>query len=259
MRIVLLNVCAVGILTISSLAAQSATARANPFDTPEGITQGRTLFQTHCSYCHGALGEGGKGADLTSGRYRLGGSEIELFATVRNGIGSEMPAVRASDDDVWKMVAFVKKIGSSGISETASGDPVAGKGVYGGKGGCAACHAIGREGGNLGPELTEIGRRRSLAYLRESLVEPNADVALSYRTLLVVTKKGQTVSGVRLNEDDLSIQLRDRQDNLRSFLKENLREIQRNRPSLMPSYRSALSTKELDDIVAYLNSLRGAP
>src|SRR5215813_10707503 len=98
MRIGLLNACAIGILTISSLAAQSATVRANPFDTPEGLTQGRTLFQAHCSYCHGAMGEGGKGADLTTGRYRLGGSDAELFATVRNGIGSEMPAIRASDD-----------------------------------------------------------------------------------------------------------------------------------------------------------------
>src|SRR5258708_9872933 len=80
--------------------------RRNPFDTPQGTEQGRALFQLHCSYCHGAKGEGGRGADLTTGQYRLGGSDANLFNSIRNGIpGTEMPAVRVSDDEVWKMAA----------------------------------------------------------------------------------------------------------------------------------------------------------
>ena len=76
------------LLATEAMAAQSsAPARANPFDTPEAALQGRALFQTHCSYCHGANGEGGRGADLTTGQYRRGGSDVNLFATVRNGIG----------------------------------------------------------------------------------------------------------------------------------------------------------------------------
>ena len=154
------------------------------------------------------------------------------------------------------MVAFVKRIGDTSVREKASGDPAAGKAVYQAKG-CATCHAIGREGGNLGPELSDVGRRRSLKYLEESIVSPDADVAIRYRTIDIVTRAGQSVTGIRLNEDDLSIQMRDRKDDLRSFLKDDLREIRRNRPSLMPGYGKILSRKELDDVVAYLNSLRG--
>ncbi len=221
--------------------------------------QGRALFQTHCSYCHGTGGEGGRGADLTSGHYRRGGSDASLFTTVRNGIpGTEMPAVRATDDEVWKMVAFVKKIGSAGLGEKAHGDSVAGRAVYAGKGSCAACHSINGEGGGLGPELDGVGRRRSLKFLEESLLDPDADVSPRYRAVQVLTKSGQTVAGIRLNEDDISIQLCDQQDNLRSFLKENIREIRHDKPSLMPSYRSILSGKELEDLVAYLSSLRGS-
>ena len=62
-----------------------------------------------------------------------------------------MPAVRASDDEVWKMVAFVKRIGTAGLREKAAGDVAAGKVVYEGKGGCGVCHAIGRDGGSLDP------------------------------------------------------------------------------------------------------------
>ena len=65
------------------------------------------------------------------------------------------------------------------------------------------------------------------------------------------------MSGIRLNEDDISIQLRDTSDNLRSFLKSNIREVRRGRPSLMPAFESVLGKKEIDDVVAYLSSLRG--
>src|SRR5215469_14863424 len=90
------------------VAAQSSVSvKTNPFDTLQVMQEGKSLFQIHCSYCHGVSGEGGRGPDLTSGKYRRGGTDAGLFATVRNGIpGTEMPAVRASDDEVWKMVAF---------------------------------------------------------------------------------------------------------------------------------------------------------
>src|SRR5262249_54494980 len=139
--------------------------------------QGAALFQLHCSYCHGARGEGGRGADLTTGQYRHGGSDVELYSTVRHGIpGTEMPAVRATDEEVWKMVAFVKKLGSAGLLEKAVGDPGAGKAIYEGKGRCTACHSIGLEGASLGPDLSDVGRRRGLRYLEDSLVTPDAEV-----------------------------------------------------------------------------------
>ena len=85
---------------------------------------------------------------------------------------------------------------------------------------------------------------------------PEADVPITYRGLQVVLKSGQTVTGVRLNRDDLSIQVRDTRDNLRSFLMETVREIRFDKPSLMPAYAS-MDRKDLEDIVAYLNSLKG--
>ena len=226
--------------------------------TPEDAQQGAALFQTHCTYCHGARGQGGRGSDLTTGQYKHGGSDASLYATIRNGVrGTEMPAVLATDDEVWKMVAFVKTLGTLPQNEKAQGDADAGKLVFEGKGGCKTCHAIGREGGSLGPDLSDVGRRRDLQYLEESLLKPEADVPIRYRSIQVITKSGRTIAGIRLNEDDISVQLRDEHNNLRSFLKENLREIRHDKPSLMPPYGSRLSRKELDDVVSYLSSLRG--
>ena len=230
----------------------------NPFATEADIQQGGALFQTHCSYCHGVHGEGGRGADLTAGEYRMGGSDQELFKTIRTGVpGSEMPAVRVSDDEVWKLVGYVSRLGSRGLAEKAPGDALAGKALYA-KNGCAACHRIGPDGTDLGPALTGVGRRRGLAFLEESLVQPQKFVPNAFRAVQVVLKSGQTIAGIRLNEDDLSLQLRDVSGNPRSFLKENIREIRRDKPSLMPSYETRLSKTELADLVAYLNSLKEA-
>ena len=78
-----------------------ALPEVNPFEAEADIQQGAALFQTHCSYCHGVRGEGGRGADLTAGEYRMGGSDRELFKTIRIGVpGSKMPAVRVSDDEI---------------------------------------------------------------------------------------------------------------------------------------------------------------
>src|SRR5262249_24520989 len=100
----------IGGWVLLSGSAGAQTPKTNPFDRPQGAAQGAALFQTHCTYCHGARGEGGRGADLTTGQFRHGGSDSALYNTIRNGVpGTEMPAVRVTDDDVWKMVAFVRK------------------------------------------------------------------------------------------------------------------------------------------------------
>ena len=248
--------CAV--LIAAGLRAQSPQVpETNPFSSDADIQQGAALFQTHCSYCHGSFGEGGRGADLTAGIYRRGGRDPELYASIRFGIpGSEMGPVRVTDDEVWKLVAFVKRIGSQGLLEKAPGDPAAGHaGVS--KERMWNCHRIDKDGGSLGPDLTDIGRRRGLKFLAESLVKPEADIPISYRGVQVVLKSGQTVSGIRLNRDDLSIQMRDTRDNLRSFLQDNIQEVRYDKPSLMPAYAS-MNQKNFDDVIAYLHSLKGA-
>src|SRR5438132_287491 len=64
----------------------------NPYDTPADAARGRQYFLGHCAFCHGPAGEGGRGVNLTTGQYRMGGSDRELFRTIRRGIeGTEMP------------------------------------------------------------------------------------------------------------------------------------------------------------------------
>jgi putative heme-binding domain-containing protein len=141
----------------------------------------------------------------------------------------------------------------------AAGNAAAGKAIFDGKAGCGACHSIGEHGASLGPELGDIGIRRSATSLRLSLIDPDAEIATQYYTVVVVTKRGETIRGLALNEDDLSIQIRDINGNPGSFLKDDLKTTWREQRSLMPSYAARLSGTEIDDVVAYLRTLKGPP
>ena len=215
------------------------------------------MFQTHCSHCHGARGEGGRGADLTEGVYRYGGTDAELFKTVRSGVpGSEMPAVRATDDDIWKIVAFVRRVGSQGLLEKAPGDSAAGRAVYA-KNGCASCHRIGPDGTDLGPDLTDVGRMKRATELERALVDPPKEVLPQNRMARVVTRDGTTVTGRLMHHDTFTVLLMDAGEHLRAFSKSDLRDVTIIKTSTKASYRGMLTPQEIADVVGYLVSLNG--
>jgi mono/diheme cytochrome c family protein len=67
---------------------------------------------------------------------------------------------------------------------------------------------------------------------------------------------GQTVRGIRLNEDTYSLQVRDETGRLVSLLKRNLKSVALDRRSPMPSFAGKLSDAQIDDVIAWLASLR---
>jgi len=110
----------------------------------------------------------------------------------------------------------------------------------------------------LGPSLSRAGRERSLAYLRESVVSPDAEVTSGYATIKVLTRDGKKITGVERGFDNFSAQLMDISGRYYSFQKENVVSIQREYRSLMPSnYSRLFSMRELDDLLALLASLGG--
>jgi putative heme-binding domain-containing protein len=236
--------------------ALSAAAQTNPYTSASDAELGGKLYRGRCGHCHGQAGEGGRGAVLT-GTLRHGSSDAELFQVIRRGIpGTEMPgAFNLPEMEIWRMVTHLKQLRQGqGGSEVATGNAAAGAKVYESNG-CARCHSIRGHGGYLGPDLTDVGAKRALRHLRESVVNPNADLPLDYRTVIVVTPQGSTVSGIHLNEDETSVHLRDLNGNIRSFLKREVKGVRIPRQSLMPAY-TALSPADLDNLVAYMSSLR---
>jgi putative heme-binding domain-containing protein len=179
---------------------------------------------------------------------------------VSRGSGSArlIPSVRLILRGVAAALAGILVLAGQSGPGRITGDAAAGKAIFEGKGGCLNCHSIENHGGSLGPDLSEIGIMRTPESLRLAIIDPDAEIYQEYLTVVVTTGQGQKVEGIALNEDDISIQIRDTDGNPRSFLKDNLQEVRREERSLMPSYAGKLSPSEINDLVAYLRTLRGA-
>jgi len=249
------------------------TQAANPVaGNPQAIREGASLFRANCSPCHGLNAKGGgRGPDLTSGRWTHGSSDAEIFRTITQGVpGTQMPANGFEDSEIWTIIAYLRSLAPSDHAKT-TGDPVKGEKLFRGNGGCATCHMVKGHGGLLGPDLTRVGASRSTAYLIESVRDPDKELSdgmldpnnhyglpLVYDTVTVVLKDGQKVTGIAKNEDTFSVQLMDTDQRLRFFLKSDVKGVIHERKSLMPTYTDQMiSAAELQDLLAYLERLRG--
>jgi cytochrome c oxidase cbb3-type subunit III len=215
---------------------------------------GERLFHLHCAECHGPDAQGGSGPDLTRGVFRHGSTDEALYRTISRGLaGTPMPATTLSDEQLWQIVRFVRRI-AGGTRVKVPGDPEAGVTLFFGKAGCTKCHMVRGKGGSFGPDLTFIGSLRSPSYLRSSILRPNEEINPAYWSVEAIDQNGTAYSGIRLNEDTYSIQMIDGKENLHSLAKKDLRilRVDKNK-SRMPTY--VFIDSEIDDLVAYLYSL----
>ena len=135
-----------------------------------------------------------------------------------------------------------------------SGDAAKGKAVVESSG-CLGCHRVGDKGSRTGPDLSEIGDKRSAEQLKTSITDPDAEILPENRFVVVTLKDGSTVRGRILNHDAISVQLIDTKQDLRSFLTANIRGYTILTKGLMP--KPNLSAEQVADVVAYLSSLKG--
>ena len=112
------------------------------------------------------------------------------------------------------------------------------------------------EGGRLGPDLSRIGERRDPDELKTDLIDPNDEVNPRWWQMKVTRQDGSVVEGSRMNEDTFTLRIMDDDENLWSFDKNRVRSSERIETSTMPSTEGTMTASEVDDLVAYLFSLR---
>ena len=222
------------------------------------LARGERLFNAHCAICDSVGGTGGRGPTLTVPTFRRAANDAALARIIDNGItGTEMPGTWAiNDDETRQIVGYVRSLARV-EKVNLPGDPERGKAIYEATD-CASCHIVSGKGRGIGPELTDIGRRRSPAYLSRSIVQPAADTPESFLLILAVSDSGEPVEGMRVNEDSFTVQLRDIEGTLHSLRKGELKTYRKLfGRTIMPNYAQKLSRAEIDDLVAYLAGLRG--
>jgi cytochrome c oxidase cbb3-type subunit 3 len=247
------------LLALTASLGLAQTEKKNPFENnAQAAEAGRGIFRIYCSPCHGIRAEGGRGPDLTRGVYSAGERDADLLEVISKGVpGTEMPSFSVSlgDENIFRVITYLRSA-TRRDAEKVTGDALAGERLFWGKGACGQCHRVGTRGGRMGPDLTRVGRSRSLQYLRESVVSPNADLTPGYATITVVTRDGKKIAGVQRGFDNFSAQLMDPRENYYSFLKSDVTSVTREYRSLMPeTYAKLFSPSELNDLVAYLTGL----
>ena len=254
---------AAALLVAGGAAAAGAQEVENPYDN-EGVDRraGEASYRVHCSLCHGFDAQGGgetNGPDLTTGRFRRTSTLAGLFDIIRNGVeGTAMLGINpdAPDRVVWQIITYLDTLTPNPSDVDLPGDAAAGEALFSGRGNCASCHMVHGRGGRLGPDLSRVAERRDHNELRADLLDPDAEVEPRWWTVTATTADGAVVEGLRMGEDTFTLRLIDADERLWSFAKRELRSYARSKASTMPGARETLAAGEVDDLVAYLFTLR---
>jgi len=231
--------------------ALSLAGYANAQDAPNG----RALFEENCAGCHGTGGAGDRGPSL-QGQLRHGNQLPDIKNVIVNGLpGTGMPKFDFDDHDLQALIPYVQSLSQkSGSGTHPHGDPIAGRKIYD-SGKCSGCHKIGSEGSSFGPNLTRVGAARSYDYLKTSILSPSADVPENFEGVTVVDGNGKRYSGIRVNEDTFTVQLRLPDQSFVSFDKQSIKSEVMEKQSVMPSYK--FEAHDLQNLLSYLSSLVG--
>lgn len=123
---------------------------------------------------------------------------------------------------------------------------------------CGQCHTMRGEGGNIGPDLTQLGNRFTTKDMLEAILDPNKVVSDQYAATVFVMKDGSSVVGRLTNENDNTYFV-----SQNPFAPQTLREIPKSEVTstklsrislMMPGLINSLNNEELKDLMAYLMS-----
>jgi putative heme-binding domain-containing protein len=252
------SLCAAVLLSLalaSHVDARQQTYRASDADS------GAALYAANCSICH-ADGQGVSGVDLRSGQFRHASTDEDLIAIIQNGIpGTAMPGHRFTATELTGLVAFIRTMRDYGSKPVKLGDVQKGQALFEGQGGCLKCHRVNGRGSRVALDLSDAGLVHPPAYLQRALLDPNSVAAEmpENRFVRLVTNKGATITGRRLNEDTFTIQVIDEHENLVSIEKAELRSYAILKDSSMASLQGKFTDDQIGDLVAYLASLKTSP
>ncbi len=123
---------------------------------------------------------------------------------------------------------------------------------------CSRCHSMQGEGGDVGPDLTQLGTRFSNKDILESILDPDKTISDQYASSVFTLKNGQSVVGRLTNEDKTSYSIAQNPfapDQVRKIPKKEVVSKKYSTVSVMPpALINSLNSSELKDLLAYLKS-----
>jgi putative heme-binding domain-containing protein len=143
------------------------------------------------------------------------------------------------------------------------GDPARGERVFRtsqDKAMCVRCHRIAGQGGEVAPDLSDVGSKYPREEILDSILWPSKRIVDGYKINWLELDDGRTLFGLVKGEEPTEILLYDVEGQLVRVDKSSITERGTNERSVMPDGMSKLLTKEeLADLLEWLTTLKGAP
>jgi len=125
---------------------------------------------------------------------------------------------------------------------------------------CGKCHTVNDQGGKVGPNLTGIGAVYPLKFFIKAILDPSADIATGFETVMVATTDRQFITGLVVSEtkDQLVVMdPRDKDGKVTTIPKDKITRRAVQPLSMMPgNFAEIMTVKQLHNILAYLTTLR---
>jgi putative membrane-bound dehydrogenase-like protein len=134
-----------------------------------------------------------------------------------------------------------------------------GRVVFNTTGTCAKCHRVNSFGKDVGPDLSEIGKKLSRTAMWQSILFPSAAISHNYESYIIALESGNTVTGLITSRTKDSITLKGSDAIERTYKTSEIELIKKQDISLMPADIQKLMTEqELVDVVEYMLTLKKA-
>jgi mono/diheme cytochrome c family protein len=163
-----------GLAGLAGFFALTWAGMSSPLTNPTEVADpqiaaGRRLYdQMSCAHCHKI---GGKGGVVGPALDKVAGAETEEWLTRHFKdprsvtAGSVMPKMNLLDDEVKVLVAYMKSFQAEEPYTKAAPKLF--------EENCSACHKLGKEGGDTGPDLSFIGTARDKAFIKKYVEDPS--------------------------------------------------------------------------------------
>ncbi|MGD9854149.1 MAG: PVC-type heme-binding CxxCH protein, partial [Planctomycetaceae bacterium] len=206
-----------------------------------------------------ALGRNKNGAQQLRGLAEQGGYDERLGPAIAGALhAADDPNIREAAAKLFPLPAAKDSEPLPPLSELLGqkGNIEKGRIIFHSTGTCTKCHIVNGLGREVGPNLSEIGKKLSKPAMFESILYPSAGLSHNYESWTLVTADGEIVTGLLVSETDDEVQIKDVNALVRTVKTGDIELKKKQDVSLMPAdLQKVMSAEELVDVVEYMTTL----
>jgi putative heme-binding domain-containing protein len=141
------------------------------------------------------------------------------------------------------------------VPDLSGGDPAAGQVIFNGeRARCSQCHAVRGQGAQVGPDLSDIGKK-GRAEIYRAIATPSASIEPAYVSFTVATTDGRVAAGIVRAEGADKVRITDTNAHSTVLERSHIQQIRPSATSIMPAgLAAALGETAIRDLIAFLTS-----